>query len=182
MMWHDLTSCSSDLVELSLLDCQMEDIDFLEMEEDAANFHGNGAYEDQSSPLEEPHKDELDVENPEEVRDQTDSVIQQAGVEQNLAEVEPKGQEYVPRRSYQNQRGGRGAGGRRGYPNGRGGRGGNRGGGAYQNGRNQYYDQPGNYYPRNSYNGRGRSGRGGGGNTSNNNGYAVQASHAIAGS
>ncbi|KAK4380448.1 hypothetical protein RND71_002310 [Anisodus tanguticus] len=73
-------------------------------------------------------------------------------------------QQSVPRRSYQNQnyRGNRGGsvGDRRGYSNGRGGRG---RGGSYQNGRNQYYDQSGNYQQRNYNNHRGRGGRGTGG-------------------
>lgn len=80
-------------------------------------------------------------------------------------------QQYIPRRAYQNQRGGgRGSGGgRRGYPNGRGGRGG-RGGNNYQNGRNQYYDSA-NYYPRNYHNmrGRGSGGRFGSAATMYNN-------------
>ncbi|OWM89581.1 hypothetical protein CDL15_Pgr024329 [Punica granatum] len=79
-----------------------------------------------------------------------------------------KEQQFHPRRSYQNHRGGRlggGGGGRRGYYGGRGGRG---GGGGYQNGRHQYYDQPGNYYPRGYYNNRGRGGRGGSGHPYNN--------------
>lgn len=86
-------------------------------------------------------------------------------------DFESKDQQYAPRRSYQNQRGGRGAGGgRRGYPNGRGGRSGSRGGGPYQNGRSQYYDQLGGYYPRSYYNNRGRGGRGGGPPYNSNNG------------
>ncbi|KAE8696589.1 hypothetical protein F3Y22_tig00110655pilonHSYRG00034 [Hibiscus syriacus] len=70
---------------------------------------------------------------------------------------ESKEPQYVPRRPYQNQRGGRGTGG--GRRSGRGGRGNGRGGITYQNGQNQYYDQPGNYYPRNQYNNRGRGER-----------------------
>lgn len=93
----------------------------------------------------------------------------QGELEQDHGDVESKEQQYIPRRPYQNQRGGRGGGRRGGYPNGRGGRGSGRGG-AYQNGRSQYYDQPGNYYPRNYYN-RGRGGgRGGGGHPHNNQG------------
>lgn len=83
-------------------------------------------------------------------------------LEQKHLDGDAKEQQYVPRRTYTNQRGGRGVGGRRGYSNGRGGRGDGRGGGSYQNGRPRYYDQPGNYYQRNYYNGRGRGGRGGG--------------------
>lgn len=89
-------------------------------------------------------------------------------------------QQYIPRRSYQNQRGGRGGGGgsRRGYLNGRGGRGGRGGGGGgYQNGRSQQYYDSG-YYPRNNYyNTRGRGGGGSSGsavyNNSNSHGAAV---------
>lgn len=93
-----------------------------------------------------------------------------------------KEQQFQPRRSYQNHRGGRGGGvgtGRRGYYGGRGGGGGRSGGGSYQNGRHQYYDQPGNYYPRGYYNNRGRGGRGGGGHPYNhyNHGSSVQGGH-----
>ncbi|CAK9316665.1 unnamed protein product [Citrullus colocynthis] len=92
--------------------------------------------------------------------------------EQKHADGDGKEQQYVPRRGgYMNQRGGRGVGGRRGYSNGRGGRGDGRGGGSYQNGRTRYYDQSGNYYQRNYYNGRGRGGgRGGGGHSYNSHG------------
>ncbi|XP_039058140.1 probable H/ACA ribonucleoprotein complex subunit 1-like protein [Hibiscus syriacus] len=88
----------------------------------------------------------------------------QEGVKHNLRDIEPTDQQYVPRRTYQNQRGGRSNGGdRRGYSNGRGARGSGRGGGAYhQNDRSQYYDQSGKYFPRNYYSNRGRVGRGGG--------------------
>ena len=121
--------------------------------------------------------DELEPENPaeavsvdqEQVRPETE-VVQR--------DFDSKEQQYLPRRAYQNQRGGRGVG-RRGYSNGRGGRG--RGGGPYQNGRNQYYDQPGGYYPRNYYyNNRGRGGRGSG-PPYNNHGSAVQDGQASAG-
>ncbi|GFY88403.1 glycine-rich protein [Actinidia rufa] len=148
-------------------------------DEDATNFEGNEAYDNQSSPVEEPHKvifvplheipasvlysfvgqcDELchstlqgefESENTTEIPSQTELDEQQTEG-QNQRDVESKDNHYAPRRNFQNQRGGRGGeGGRRGYPNGRVGRGSSRGGGGYQNGRNQYYDQPGNYYPRN---------------------------------
>ncbi|KAL3368222.1 hypothetical protein AABB24_009215 [Solanum stoloniferum] len=65
-------------------------------------------------------------------------------------------QQSVPRRSNQHFRGNRG-GGCRGYNNGRGGRGRGR---SYYDDHNPYYDQPGNYYPRNYPNYRGRGGRG----------------------
>ncbi|KAJ8529173.1 hypothetical protein K7X08_036008 [Anisodus acutangulus] len=82
----------------------------------------------------------------------------------NMKDADFNDQQSVPRRSYQNQnyRGNRGGsvGDRRGYSNGRGGRG---RAGSYQNGRNQYYDQSGNYQQRNYNNYRGRGGRGTGG-------------------
>lgn len=110
-----------------------------------------------------PLQEDVEAENAVEVEyvehEQTNPQV--AG-ELNQPDVDAKDQHY-PRRGYQNQRGGRGGGGRRGYSNGRG-RGGSRGGGYYQNGRNQYSDQPGNYYPRNNYNNRGRGGRGSYGN------------------
>ncbi|XP_010498969.1 PREDICTED: uncharacterized protein LOC104776570 [Camelina sativa] len=91
--------------------------------------------------------------------------------EQAFTQVEGKNgkRDYVPRGSYQNQRGRRG--GRRGgggYQNGRGGRG---GGGGYQNGgRYESYDQSGgNGYQRNYYNNRGGRGRNGGGGNGNYN-------------
>ncbi|XP_073005465.1 uncharacterized protein [Typha latifolia] len=87
---------------------------------------------------------------------------------QNQGDADLRDEQYIPRRSYQNQRGGNRGGGRRGYPNGRGGRGGRGGGGGvYQNGRSQYYD-PG-YYPRSYNNTRGRGGRFGGGSAMYNN-------------
>lgn len=127
-------------------------------------------------------QDELETENPTEgVSVQAEQVNSHAELEHNHGDVESKEQQYVPRRPYQNQRGGRGGGGgRRGYSNGRGGRGSSRGGGAYQNGRSQYYDQPVNYYPRNYYNNRGRGGRGGGHPYNNNNGSAAQGGYAPA--
>lgn len=120
----------------------------------------------QSDPAEEPPKmDGVDVLNPTEdivsaQQDQQELVAD--GGEVNQRDPEPKDQQYVPRRGYQNQRGisGGGGGSRRGYLlNGRGGRG-RGGGGSYQNGRSQYYDS--GYYPRNYYSSRGRGGRSGG--------------------
>ncbi|KAL6637630.1 hypothetical protein ACP70R_025202 [Stipagrostis hirtigluma subsp. patula] len=102
--------------------------------------------------------------------------------------AEPKDQEFIQRRSYQNSRGGGRGGGRRGYPNGRGGRGGRGGGyqngrggggGGYQNGRGgggggggYYYDS--GYYQQRNYNNRGRGGRSGGGSYYNNHGGGPQ--------
>ncbi|XP_059655925.1 uncharacterized protein LOC132302934 [Cornus florida] len=147
------------------------DVEYQQKDEDTANFQENESYDDQSSPVEEFHKSESEVENHAEVSAQTEPVKSQEEMGQNQREVETKEQNHVPRRVYQNQRGGRGGGGggRRGYSNGRGGRYSSRGGGPYQNGRSQYYDQPGNYYPRNYAYNRGRGGRGGGGGNSNYN-------------
>ncbi|PPR98217.1 hypothetical protein GOBAR_AA22450 [Gossypium barbadense] len=153
-------------------------------EEDAFNYQEPEILEtsdNQFSVAEEHQKDDVEMENPVE-----DIAVQQGGklsvdTDDNQRDVEPKEQQYVPRRPYHNQRGSRGTGGgRRGYSNGRGGRGSGRGGGAYQNGRSQYYDQPGNnYYSRSYYNNRGRGGRGGG-HAYNNHGSAVQGGHASA--
>lgn len=152
-------------------------VQYQEKDEDNVNYEEHETGDSQSSPTEELQKDELETENHiEGVSVQLDKP--QAELEHNHGEVESKEQQYIPRRPYQNQRGGRG-GGRRGYPNGRGGRGSGRGGGPYQNGRNQYYDQPGNYYPKNYYNNRGRGGRGGG-HPHNNQGSAVQGGYAPA--
>ncbi|KAJ0495217.1 hypothetical protein HanIR_Chr12g0606451 [Helianthus annuus] len=135
-------------------------------EDPATDFQRNETHEDQSSPVEDSLKHEQEAENSLE----NDVPVEQ--VETPAGGTEYK-EQYVPRRSY-NQRGnGRGGGGRgsgRGYGNGRGGRSGGRAG-PYQNGRDQYFEQPGNYYPRNNYyGGRGRGGRGnrGGGGS---NGY-----------
>ncbi|CAK7332803.1 unnamed protein product [Dovyalis caffra] len=137
----------------------------------------------QSSPAEELQKDAKETENPAEVApDQEEQDKPSTEVVEDHNQVETNEQQYVSRRNYQNQRGGRGGsnGGRRGHSNGRGGRSGGRGGGSYQNGRNQYYDQPGNFYPRNYYNNRGRGGGRGGGHTYNNHGSTGQGSHAPA--
>ncbi|KAI5580786.1 hypothetical protein BDE02_08G176700 [Populus trichocarpa] len=146
--------------------------------------------DDQSSPAEELQKDEQETENPAVVSDQEEQdnpstevevyynqrEVEHVEVDHNQREAEPKEQQYVSRRNYQNQRGGRGSGngGRRGYSNGRGGRSGGRGGGGYHIDRNQHYDQPGNYYQRNSYTNQGRGVRGGG-HTYNNNGSTGEA-------
>ncbi|XP_022867948.1 uncharacterized protein LOC111387611 [Olea europaea var. sylvestris] len=145
-----------------------------EVESPNAQAHGNEVYDDQSEHVDERHLGGgSEVENSA-VQPQMEPVTPNTEVEQNFRDHESKDQQYVPRRSYQNYRGGRGGngGGRRGgYPNGRGGRGSGRGG--YQNGRSQFYDQPGNYYPRNNHF-RGRGGRG----FSGNFGYhAGQAAH-----
>ncbi|KAI3720262.1 hypothetical protein L6452_21175 [Arctium lappa] len=136
-------------------------------EDDAQDFQRNETFEDQSSAVEDRLKYEAEGEN------SIETPVQVEPVETHAGGAEYK-EQYVPRRSYQNQRGGGGGrnggggrGGGRGYGNGRGGRSGGRGG-PYQNGRNQYNDQPGSYYPRNYHGGRGRGGRGNGGNAYNN--------------
>ncbi|GMN41755.1 hypothetical protein TIFTF001_010988 [Ficus carica] len=143
-----------------------------------ADFQGHEISEHQSSTVEEVQKDdEPETENPAEtVPVEHEQIRPETEIEYNQRDGESKEQQYVPRRPYQNQRGGgRGGsgGGRRGYINGRGSRGSSRGGGPYQNGRNQYYDQPGGYYQRGYYNNRGRGGRGGG-SSYNNHGSVVQ--------
>ncbi|KAI4384250.1 hypothetical protein MLD38_002428 [Melastoma candidum] len=138
---------------------------------------------DESAPPNELPKDEVTGEEPAEYTlDQQENISALDEELDNQKEIEPKDQQYVPRRNYQNYRGGRGSGGgRRGFPNGRGGRTGGRagGGGGYQNGRGHYYDQPGNYYERNYYNNQ-RGGRGGRGGMHpfNSHGSGGQGSHA----
>ncbi|KAK9119449.1 hypothetical protein Scep_017542 [Stephania cephalantha] len=133
-------------------------------DEETEDFEGQGTVVDPTSPSEEVHKDESETPELIEIPIQQEHHNPEIEVEQNYGDAELEQQQYVPKRPYPNQRGGGrgGGGGRRGYSNGRGGRGG-RGGGGYQNGRSQYYEQPGNYYPRNYYNTRGRGGGRGGG-------------------
>ncbi|KAM0983993.1 hypothetical protein ACFX2I_011394 [Malus domestica] len=153
-------------------------LDFQQKVEDTANFQGHDTGDSQSSHTEELQKDEVVTENQSEaVSAQQEKVQLETEADYNQRDVEFE-QQHASRRPYQNQRGGRGGGGRRGYTNGRGGRGNGRGGGSFQNGRNQYYDQPGNYYPRPYYNNRGRGGRGGG--SSYNHQDAAQEGHASA--
>lgn len=81
-------------------------------------------------------------------------------IDHKQRDYEPNDQQYVPRRSYQNQRGGRGRGSRtyKGYWNSNDSHVHN---GGYENGRSQYHDQ--GYHQRNYYNPRlERGGRGGG--------------------
>ncbi|XP_050236094.1 uncharacterized protein LOC126686106 [Mercurialis annua] len=136
---------------------------------ETADFQGGETGDTQSSPPGELQKDESETEIPAE-GEQGES----SDVDNIQTEVDPREQQYIGRRNYPNQRGGRGGngGGRRGYPNVRGGRSSGRGGGGYQNGRQQFYDQSGNYYQRNYYNNRGRGGRGGG-HPYNNHGSAA---------
>ncbi|KAI4328369.1 hypothetical protein L6164_020727 [Bauhinia variegata] len=158
-----------------------------EKDEGTANFQEHENEDDDQSVSEaELQKDEAEAEHVAElVSAQQEHLQPQGDVESNQRDVEAKEQQYAPRRGYQNQRGGGrgGSGGRRGYPsNGRGGRGGGGRGGGYQNGRNQYYEQPGNYYQRNYYNNRGRGGGGGGrgGGHYNNYGSGGQVNHVAA--
>lgn len=144
------------------------DVHYQQKDEDLANYEVNESSDNQAGPVDELQKGEYEVENSTELPAQSESVQPQPEREQ----VESKEQQFNPRRQFQNR--GRGGGARRGYSNGRGG-GARRGGGPYQNGRNQYNDQPGNYYPRNTYytnrDSRG-GGRGAAGNF-NNHGSAV---------
>ncbi|KAL8111926.1 hypothetical protein AgCh_019575 [Apium graveolens] len=149
------------------------DVQYEQKDDELANTEGNESSDNQNGSVDELQNGEYKVENYTELPAHSESVKPQPDREQAYGDVETKEQQYNWR-PFQNQRGGRGAGGRRGYSNGRGGRNGNsRGGGPYQNGRNQYYDQPGNYYPRNNY--YSNRGRGGGrGAAGNNHGSAVQ--------
>ncbi|XP_022775987.1 uncharacterized protein LOC111317807 isoform X2 [Durio zibethinus] len=153
---------------------------YRQKEEESSNYQEPETGDNQFSATEEFHKDELEIDNQvEDITIQQEHGKLQEDLEHNQKDIEPNEQQYVPRRPYQNQRGGRGTGGgSRGYSNGRGGRGSGRGGGAYQNGRSQYYDQPGNYYSRNYYN-RGRGSRGSG-HAYNNHGSAVKGGNASA--
>uniref|UniRef100_A0A7N0UKI5 Glycine-rich protein n=1 Tax=Kalanchoe fedtschenkoi TaxID=63787 RepID=A0A7N0UKI5_KALFE len=144
--------------------------------QDEGHYQGQEIGDNEYSHEEETHKEEV-AGDQYEASSQQEQGYTQTELEQKQRDTE----QYVQRREYQNQgyqsqRGGRG-GGRRGYSTGRGFRGGSRGGGPYQNGRNPYYDQPGNYYPRNNYNGRGRGGRGPGGHGYNQYGASTRAGH-----
>ena len=138
---------------------------YQQKEEDASNSKEVESVVNDQSQQDEHQKVELVTEG-EVVHGQQEQGYTQVGGAENAK------RDYVPRGSYQNQRGRRGA--RRGgggYQNGRGGRG---GGGGYQNGRYESYDQSGgNGYQRNYYNnrGRGRGGGGGGGNGHSYNNY-----------
>ncbi|XP_039019522.1 uncharacterized protein LOC120151035 isoform X2 [Hibiscus syriacus] len=124
-------------------------------EDDSSNYQDAETGDNQYNSTEEFQQDNLEKENHAE-----DITVQQEHGKLQEDNLESKEQQYVPRRPYQNQRGGRG------------GRGSGRGAVSYQNGQNQYYDQPGNYYSRNQYNNRGRGSRGGG--HAYNQGSAVQ--------
>ncbi|XP_020258537.1 uncharacterized protein LOC109834936 [Asparagus officinalis] len=135
---------------------------------------------DQSSPPNESENvDETQIPSGDSLTVQQEQERVETDMERSQRDPDHKEQQqYIPRRGYQNQRGGRGGGGgaRRGYPNGRVGRGGRGGGsGRYQNGQNQQYYDSG-YYPRNYHNNRGRGGgRSGGSAMYNNNHHGGQA-------
>ncbi|KAE8692344.1 thioredoxin H7-like [Hibiscus syriacus] len=154
---------------------------YQQKEADTSNYQETETSGSQFSPAEELQKDEPELENhPEATAVQQEGGKFQLDMDPNQRDVEPREQQYVPRRPYHNQRGSRATGGgRRGYSNGRGGRGSGRGGGANQNGRSQYYDQPGNNYSRNYYNNRGRGGRGSA-HAYNNQSSTAQGGHASA--
>ncbi|PIN15211.1 hypothetical protein CDL12_12143 [Handroanthus impetiginosus] len=141
----------------------------LQEEEESPNSNGNEIHVDEQGPAEEVHQGGSEVTSVSEHPAQTESGEPDTEVDQNSGVEDFKEQQHSSRRPYQKYRGG-GGGGRRGYGNGRGGRGISRGG--YQNGRSHFYDQPGSYYPRNNY--RGRGGRGMGGNYN----YSAPSNHA----
>ncbi|KAL1804386.1 hypothetical protein DCAR_0936033 [Daucus carota subsp. sativus] len=145
------------------------DVQYQQKDEELANHEVNGSSDNQGGLVDGSQKNEYEVENSTELPAQSESVQPQPEWEQNVRDVESKEQQFNTRRQFQNQRGGRGGGARRGYSNGRGG-GARRGGGPYQNGRNQYNDQPGNYYPRNNYYSN-RGSRGGGRGAASNSNY-----------
>ncbi|KAK3442416.1 hypothetical protein EUGRSUZ_B02587 [Eucalyptus grandis] len=159
---------------------ESEEPQYEQKEEAGTDFQGHEV-DNESNAVDDVHKDDVVADNPSEFASAQQENVNSQVEELNQREREQKDHQYIPRRNYQNQRGGRGGGngGRRGYPNGRGGRSGGRGGGPYQNGRGHYYEQPGNYYPRNYYNNRGRGGRGGV-HSYNNHGPAVHDGHAPA--
>ncbi|KAF8040064.1 hypothetical protein BT93_B2322 [Corymbia citriodora subsp. variegata] len=159
---------------------ESEEPQYEQKEEAGTEFQGHEV-DNESNPVDDVHKDEVLADNPSEFASAQQENVNLQAEELNQREREQKDHQYIPRRNYQNQRGGRGGGngGRRGYPNGRGGRSGGRGGGPYQSGRGHYYEQPSNYYPRNYYNNRGRGGRGGV-HTYNNHGPGVHGGHAPA--
>ncbi|XP_054825785.1 uncharacterized protein LOC129323205 isoform X2 [Prosopis cineraria] len=155
---HDTMVAASVPVEVDGVISQSQ-----EKDEGTADFQGHESGDDQAFPDGELQKEvEIGAENASEVLLSVQpEYISNTGSEHDEREhdsSDAKEKQYFTRRSYPNQRGNRrGDGGRRGYSNVRAGR----GQGSYQNGRNQYYDQPGDYYPQN-YNYRGRNGRGGG--------------------
>ncbi|XP_055810147.1 uncharacterized protein LOC129880228 [Solanum dulcamara] len=131
---------------------------YQEKEEEHVNSQADISNEIHDSSAKELHQEENSSE------ERAEQVGHEGEDVENPKDANVDNQQSVPRRSHQNFRGNRGGGGRRGYSNGRGGRGRGR---SYHD-HDEYYDQPGNYYPRNYPNYRGRGGRGsrGGGNYS----------------
>ncbi|XP_020573016.1 LOW QUALITY PROTEIN: uncharacterized protein LOC110019616 [Phalaenopsis equestris] len=134
-------------------------VDYHQQEDEQEDIQATEVISDQSGSASELLKDVADDSGyavGDDIALQQDQQILENLEEHNQIDYEQEDQQYISRRPYPNQRGGRG--GRRGYSSGRGynGRGGN-GGNGYQNGRNHYYD-PG-YHPRSYYNTRGRGGR-----------------------
>jgi len=138
---------------------------YQQKEEDASNCKEQESVGNDQSLQDEQQKDRSVTAEGEVVHGEEEQGYTQVGAENARRDSE---QQYVPRGSYQNQRGRRG--GRRGYSNGRGGR----GGGGYPNG-NGNGNSGGNGYPRSYYNNRGR-GRGGG-NGGGGNGHSYNNNH-----
>ncbi|KAL8532560.1 hypothetical protein ACS0TY_008955 [Phlomoides rotata] len=166
----------------STIPVEGSDTGYQQEEEQSPNFHHNEISGDEAGPGEELHQGGgSEVANASETQNSDLGMPDDAEFDQNSRNVDSKDQYRKP---YQNYRGGRGR--RGGYSNGpgRGGRGGSRGGG-YQNGRSQFYDQTGGYYPRNNYRGRGGRGMGPMGGNANANGnysYSGPTGHAQAAS
>lgn len=128
---------------------------YQEKEEEHVN-----SQDDKSNEINDSSAKELHQENMCEQRAEPEEVGHEGESVEDPKDANVDNQQSVRRRFHQNfrgNRGGGGGGGRRGYSNGRGGRGRGR---SYHDDRNPYYDQPGNYYPRNYPNYRGRGGRG----------------------
>ncbi|CAA7036182.1 unnamed protein product [Microthlaspi erraticum] len=137
---------------------------YQQKEEDASNGKEQESVGNDQSLQDEQQKDRSVTAEGEVVQGQEEQGYTQVGGEN--ARRGDSEQQYVPRGSYQNQRGRRGV--RRGYSNGRGGR----GGGGYPNGNG---NSGGNGYPRSYYSNRGR-GRGGG-NGGGGNGHSYNNNH-----
>ncbi|PKU86490.1 uncharacterized protein LOC110098430 [Dendrobium catenatum] len=134
-------------------------VDYHQQEDEQEDIQAAEVISDQSGPACETQKDEVDDSGHtagDDIALHQEQQIPDDVEEYNQRDYEQEDQQYILRRSYPNQRGGRGGGGRRGYSNARG-RNGRGNGGGYQNGRNQYYDPA--YHPRSYYNTRGRGGR-----------------------
>ncbi|KAK8579467.1 hypothetical protein V6N13_142676 [Hibiscus sabdariffa] len=123
---------------------------YQQKEADTSNYQETESGDSQFSAAVELQKAELELENHPE-----DTAVQQEGGKL-LADMDHNQRDVEPREQH------------------------GRGGGAYQNGRGQYYDQPGNnYYSRSYYNNRGRGSRSGG-HAYNNHGSGDQGGSASA--